>query len=61
MHDNQLTHTDLKPENILFCNSEYDCIYNQRKVCFMKFIIKSNLSFYLKKKKKKKTKKKNNY
>lgn len=31
MHDNQLTHTDLKPENILFSNSEYDCIYNQRK------------------------------
>jgi len=32
MHDNQLTHTDLKPENILFSNSEYEVIYNSRKV-----------------------------
>jgi len=32
MHDNHLTHTDLKPENILFTNSEYDVVYNSRKV-----------------------------
>lgn len=33
LHSNRLTHTDLKPENILFYNSDYDVIYNERKVC----------------------------
>lgn len=32
MHENELTHTDLKPENILFDNSDYDLIYNSKKV-----------------------------
>jgi len=32
MHENELTHTDLKPENILFCSSDYDLIYNPKKV-----------------------------
>ena len=32
LHENELTHTDLKPENILFDNSEYDIVYNVRKV-----------------------------
>lgn len=32
LHDNQLTHTDLKPENILFENSEFDYVYNTKKV-----------------------------
>lgn len=32
LHDNQLTHTDLKPENILFVNSDFDTLYNEKKV-----------------------------
>ena len=32
MHENELTHTDLKPENILFDNSDYDLVYNTKKV-----------------------------
>ncbi len=32
LHSNALTHTDLKPENILFVNSDFDIIYNSRKV-----------------------------
>ena len=32
LHDNRLTHTDLKPENILFVNSDFDVVYNERKV-----------------------------
>lgn len=32
LHDNKLTHTDLKPENILFVDSDYDVIYNNKKV-----------------------------
>ena len=35
LHDHQLTHTDLKPENILFVNSDYEVVYNSRKVCFL--------------------------
>jgi CDC-like kinase len=34
LHDNRLTHTDLKPENILFVNSDYEIIFNQKKVYF---------------------------
>ncbi|XP_011495656.1 PREDICTED: serine/threonine-protein kinase Doa isoform X2 [Ceratosolen solmsi marchali] len=32
LHDNKLTHTDLKPENILFVDSDYEVIYNSKKV-----------------------------
>lgn len=32
LHDNKLTHTDLKPENILFVDSDYDIVYNSKKV-----------------------------
>lgn len=32
LHDNQLTHTDLKPENILLVDSEYELVYNGKKV-----------------------------
>lgn len=32
LHQNRLTHTDLKPENILFVNSDYDIVFNERKV-----------------------------
>lgn len=32
LHDNRLTHTDLKPENILFVDSEYNSLYNHKKV-----------------------------
>lgn len=34
LHDNQLTHTDLKPENILFVNSDFDTLYNEKKVSY---------------------------
>lgn len=34
LHDNKLTHTDLKPENILFVDSDYDLVYNSKKVRF---------------------------
>lgn len=37
MHDNDLTHTDLKPENVLFVDSDYEVIYNSRKVCLLDF------------------------
>ena len=43
MHENELTHTDLKPENILFVDSDYDIVYNSRKVitrCYY-FLLKS--------------------
>ena len=33
LHDQKLTHTDLKPENILFVDSDYDVVYNNKKVC----------------------------
>ncbi|XP_076758880.1 CDC like kinase darkener of apricot isoform X5 [Xylocopa sonorina] len=32
LHDNKLTHTDLKPENILFVDSDYETIYNSKKL-----------------------------
>lgn len=32
LHDNQLTHTDLKPENILLVTSDYDLVFNSKKV-----------------------------
>ena len=32
LHDNRLTHTDLKPENILFVDSDYDLVYNEKRV-----------------------------
>lgn len=32
LHENQLTHTDLKPENILFVNSDFETIYNSKRV-----------------------------
>ena len=32
MHENHLTHTDLKPENILFVNSDFETIFNSKKV-----------------------------
>lgn len=32
LHDNRLTHTDLKPENILFVDSDFDLVYNSKKV-----------------------------
>lgn len=32
LHENELTHTDLKPENVLFINSDYDIVYNVKKV-----------------------------
>ena len=32
LHDNQLTHTDLKPENILFVASDFDLVYNDKRV-----------------------------
>jgi len=35
MHDNLLTHTDLKPENILFVSSDFDSVYNPKKVCII--------------------------
>lgn len=35
LHDNQLTHTDLKPENILFVNSDFDTLYNEKKVGYV--------------------------
>lgn len=37
LHDNKLTHTDLKPENILFVDSEFELVYNSKKVnkCFL--------------------------
>ena len=41
LHENELTHTDLKPENILFDNSDYDIVYNSRKVKY-----KINKFFY---------------
>ncbi len=39
MHENELTHTDLKPENILFDNSDYDLVYNSKKVFIIGLII----------------------
>lgn len=57
LHDNKLTHTDLKPENILFVDSDYDIVYNSKKVsyCNKKYMICSKmtellrfLSFYKK-------------
>lgn len=38
LHDNKLTHTDLKPENILFVNSDYENIYNAKKVRLFVFL-----------------------
>lgn len=32
LHDNKLTHTDLKPENILFVDSDFELVYNAKKV-----------------------------
>ena len=32
LHENSLTHTDLKPENILFVDSEFDMMYNEKRV-----------------------------
>ena len=46
MHENELTHTDLKPENILFVNSDYDLIYNVKKV---KFLDVMSCAFFLRK------------
>ena len=47
LHENKLTHTDLKPENILFLNSDYDVIYNARKVCFIDFNLKKNEIWFI--------------
>lgn len=38
LHDNKLTHTDLKPENILFVDSDYDVIYNAKKVSLRHYV-----------------------
>ena len=38
LHDHELTHTDLKPENILFINSDYDIVYNPKKVSLNLYI-----------------------
>ncbi len=32
LHQCKLTHTDLKPENILFLSSDWEVIYNPKKV-----------------------------
>ena len=32
LHQSRLTHTDLKPENILFVSSDYNVIYDPKKV-----------------------------
>lgn len=32
LHENQLTHTDLKPENILFVDSNFEVVYNSKRV-----------------------------
>lgn len=40
LHDNKLTHTDLKPENILFVDSDYDIIYNSKKVRICNFNVR---------------------
>lgn len=39
LHDNKLTHTDLKPENILFVDSDYDLVYNSKKVSEMSVFV----------------------
>ncbi len=32
LHECKLTHTDLKPENILFLSSDWETVYNPKKV-----------------------------
>lgn len=38
LHDHHLTHTDLKPENILFTNSDFDFVYNEKRVSLLFFV-----------------------
>lgn len=48
LHENQLTHTDLKPENILFVNSDFEVVYNSKRVSSLFYRLAENVKFFWK-------------
>ena len=48
LHENQLTHTDLKPENILFVNSDFEVVYNSKRVSGLFYRLAENVKFFWK-------------